>query len=423
VERTRQSSGTVEPAGQALVDELNAFLDEHWSPDIALREWWARLADARLTFPHWPAEWGGRDWNRAQVRVRNRVFNDRGVVGPPSGLGTIMGGPVVIDHGTDEQKHRLLPPLIRGEESWCQLFSEPGAGSDLAGLTTRAERHGDEWIVNGQKVWTSGSTVAQRGMLVARTDWDRPKHQGISYFIIDMDQPGIEIRPLKQMNGEAFFSEVFMTDARISQDDLIGSVNGGWSLAVATLSYERAGLSDAGGAVAIQPTPGPKAGYLDRPVNEVIDRVRAQSRESRTEAVGTAKALLRMAKENAKIDEPAIRQELAQLFMREHIARATMLRTAAARRRGRQPGPEASIAKLVRSESVRAAATLGSKILGPRGLVHGRFSQFVLSAPATSIAGGTDEVQRNIVAERALGLPKDIQVDRDVPFREVKRSG
>ena len=193
---------------------VGEWLDGAWDPGLTVREWWARLAESGWGYPTWPKEWFGRDMSDVQADGVAQEMAARGVLGPPVGVGPAMGAKVILVHGTDGQKRRYLPGLARGEENWCQFFSEPGAGSDLASVQTRAVRDGDEWVVNGQKVWNSGTTHADRGLLVARTDIDVPKHRGMSYFIIDVDQPGIEIRPIRQMNGQAEFNETFFTDAR-----------------------------------------------------------------------------------------------------------------------------------------------------------------------------------------------------------------
>jgi alkylation response protein AidB-like acyl-CoA dehydrogenase len=320
-------------------------------------------------------------------------------------------------------------PLAAGEEGWCQLFSEPGAGSDLASVQTRAVRDGDVWVVNGQKVWTSGAVMATRGMLVARTNPDAPKHRGITYFIIDMDQPGIEVRPLKQMNGGATFNEVFFSDAIVPHDCVLAEVDTGWQVAVATLAYERQGLGSRGAAGGIMAgTPGEKAGHLDRPIRELIEQARAdRAAMERGQAARSPKAVIELAKEMGRDQDPVIRQGLADLYAFAEVQRYTALRARAAAQQGRQPGPEVSIAKLAASEQGRRARELSMAILGAHGMLTGAdapkdavFQQLALSVHASSIAGGTDEIQRNIIGERVLGLPKEPQVDRDVPFKDLQ---
>jgi alkylation response protein AidB-like acyl-CoA dehydrogenase len=212
------------------------WFEESWDPDLDLATWWERLADSGYAVPTWPREWYGLGLSSRAAAVVHEERKRAGAYGAPSGIGVMMAGPTIVSHGTDEQRKRFLPDMVNGKEVWCQLFSEPGAGSDLASLSTRAERDGDEWVVNGQKVWTSGAQFSKWGILIARTDPDQPKHRGITYFVIDMEQPGIEVRPLREMTGGATFNEVFFTDARVPHENLIGAVNDGWGVAVTTLA-------------------------------------------------------------------------------------------------------------------------------------------------------------------------------------------
>jgi alkylation response protein AidB-like acyl-CoA dehydrogenase len=397
------------------------FVDREWSRDRTLDQWWAAMADAGLSFPHWPADAGGRGWSRDQVAERNRVFKAAGVIGPPRGLGVLMGGPIVIDHGTADQRARFLPALASGREGWCQLFSEPGAGSDLASLATRAVRDGDQWIVTGQKVWTSGATDAARGMLVARTDPSVPKHRGLSYFVVDMRQPGIEIRPLRQMNWAAHFSEVFISEAVVDDADRISDIGNGWAMAVATLAYERSGLSDLGGVGGPMPAAGALAGQLDRSVGDLVDEHRARLRSAAdddAEMAASFGALLALGRARSRDGDALVRQRLARQWTDEAISTAGRRRT----------GGVASVAKLAWSESLKRARDLGPELLGPAGTLvfddapdGGRTIAMTLSVPSASIAGGSDEIQRNVIAERSLGLPKDVAVDRDRPWNEVPR--
>ena len=258
--------------------EIHGFIDDlvarAWGDDITLREWWAALAGEGLSFPHWPEPWG-RSWEPSDVAIWRDRLAHHGVIGPPTGLGVLMGGPITIDYGTDEQRARLLPGLADGTSAWCQLFSEPGAGSDLAGLTTTAVRDGDDWVVTGQKVWTSGAQSSDRGMLIARTNWDVPKHRGISYFVMPMDQPGVDVRPLEQMNGLSHFNEVFMDEARVAHDDLIESEGEGWRVATATLGYERRGLG-AANVPGPRPAAGERGGQLDRTIGDILEGFRSR---------------------------------------------------------------------------------------------------------------------------------------------------
>jgi alkylation response protein AidB-like acyl-CoA dehydrogenase len=409
--------------------EARDWIAEHWDPDLTLGEWWDALARAGWAFPHWPKGHGGQGLSREDARVVNEELAAARAVAPPGGLGQMMGGPVTIDFGTEDQHDRWLMPLASGREGWCQLFSEPGAGSDLASVQTRAVRDGDVWVVNGQQVWTSGAVAATRGMLVARTNLDAPKHRGVTYFIIDMDQPGIEVRPLKQMNGGATFNEVFFTDAVVPHDCVLGGVDTGWQVAVATLAYERQGLGSRGAAGGIMAgTPGAKAGHLDKPMSELIAQARAdRAAMERGQAARSPKAVIDLARQMGRSDDPHIRQRLADLYSFAEVQRYTALRARAAAQQGRQPGPEVSIAKLAASEQGRRARDLSMEILGAHGTLSGAdapndgmFQQLALSVHASSIAGGTDEIQRNIIGERVLGLPKEPQVDRDVPFKDLQ---
>ncbi len=403
-----EGTSPADPA-TSVEHELGAWLDEHWDPQITLREWWRRLAASGWGFPTWPTAWFGRGLDREGAAAVSRVLRARGAIGAPTGLGTLMGAPVVLHHGTDEQRRRFLPPLAEGTEGWCQLFSEPGAGSDLASLSTRAERDGDEWIVTGQKVWTSGARQSRRGMLIARTNPDAPKHRGITWFVIDMDQPGIEVRPLKQMNGKAHFNEVFLTEARVHDRDRVGDVDGGWAVATATLQFERSGLSSADGLV--RPPAGEPAGFLDRTLADVLARA-ADLAVTDDGAPGRYASLLRLAGQRDVREDPHVRQQLVQVWGEERIADTSRRRTAAAAAAGRPPGPASSIGKLAWTEGLRRSSDLAMGTLGAWGMLAGpdtpgggHAQTFHLSVPSASIAGGSDEIQRSIIGERALGLP------------------
>ena len=273
----------------------------------------------------------------------------------------MLAGPTIVTHGTDEQRSRFLPDIVTGKKAWCQLFSEPGAGSDLAGLQAKAMRDGDEWIVNGQKVWTSGAQGADLGMLLARTDADVPKHRGITYFALDMMQPGIDIRPLREMTGRALFNEVFMTDCRVADADLIGGLNNGWAVANTTLANERAGLGAGGGGAFGGAFPGQKAGFLERRAGDF-------TRPDRAAGVMTARGasfLIDLAKGNGAAQDPTIRQDLMRLHTMNEIARYTNLRAKAAKAAGQAPGPAANTAKLSMSRITKLSRDLGPA--HPRG--------------------------------------------------------
>jgi alkylation response protein AidB-like acyl-CoA dehydrogenase len=344
------------------------------------RRWQAKAAADGWAGIGWPTEYGGRGASlmeqiiftqeTARFVVPDHVFR----------VGIGMGGPTVIGHATEEQKRRWLPRLLSGDEIWCQLFSEPGAGSDLAGLSTSAVRDGKEWVLNGQKVWSSGAHYSQWGFLLARTDPDAPKHKGISYFMLDMSLPGIDVRPLRQMTGGSHFNEVFFTDVRIPDTDRVGDVNDGWRIAQTTLLNERAAIVELLG---------------DRNASEPLVTLARQS----------------TAEGRAGNDDPRVRQELAQVHIESAIMRYLGLRIVTAFARGALPGPEASVAKLAMGELLRRAGGLSLSLLGPNAMVEDdHWTTAFLAAPAIRIAGGSDEIQRNIIGERVLGLPKEPKV-------------
>jgi alkylation response protein AidB-like acyl-CoA dehydrogenase len=337
--------------------------------------------------------------------------------------------------------------IVTGQKAWCQLFSEPGAGSDLAGLTAKAVRDGDEYIVNGQKVWTSGGQIADLGMLLARTNPDAPKHQGITWFAIDMHQPGIDIRPLREMTGHAMFIEVFMTDARVPASAMIGDENNGWAVANATLMHERAGLGAGGGGAEGSALPGTIAGHLTRRAGDLVSARGGAAAKPKAEKApkprrSSAQFLIDMAKGNGSIKDPVIRQGLAKLHTIGEIGRYSAERVKAAKAAGRDLPGMANIAKLSMSDSVRLQRDLGLAILGPYGTLHayddahkkvldeatgnpflGAVTTTALYAQAPPIYGGTDQIQKNIIGERVLGLPKEPNNDKTTPFSELPKNG
>jgi alkylation response protein AidB-like acyl-CoA dehydrogenase len=404
---------------------VKAWVQDHWDPDLTIREWWSLLADSGWAAPTWPEEWFGKGLSTADANLVRDTLSECGVPSGPSGLGVMLAGPTIIAHGNDEQKAKLLRPIISGEVAWCQLFSEPGAGSDLAGLQTRAVRDGDEWVVNGQKVWTSGGQYADVGMLIARTNADVPKHQGITYFAIDMNQPGIEVRPLREMTGRAMFNEVFISDARVHQDDMIGGEGNGWRAALTTLANERVGLGGGGGGAGLPG--GAKAGMLDRRAGDLGDATGTRTGTGQAFAARGFGLMRRLAEQQGVNGTAVIRQRLAELFSLEQISRYTMLRAKAAAKSGRGPGPESSTGKLQISRITRLSRDLGLSILGPGGTLMGQdapsggvIQELALFSPAPSIYGGTDEIQKNIIGERVLGLPKEPGTDKEVPFKELR---
>jgi alkylation response protein AidB-like acyl-CoA dehydrogenase len=412
---------------------VRAWIEEHFDETIALRVWLERLADSGWAKPTWPVDWYGKGLTNDLAAVAYAEFVRIGAPGPPAGLGTMLAAPTIIAHASDALKRRFVRAVLVGDHAWCQLFSEPGAGSDLAGLQTRAERHGDEFLVSGQKVWTSGAHVADYGMLIARTDPDVPKHRGITYFALEMDQPGIEIRPLRQITGDASFAEVFLTDARVSVQDVIGEVNGGWGVALTTLAHERVGLGAASGIGFRTFAPGGRRFKAQREV--ALGEFIAGSRAPRTRvgAGGAAmigggiEPLIALARELGRGQDAEVRQSIVRLYTVSQVNTWNGLRARASMQAGRRPGAEASIGKLMVSHIARQWRETASEIVGARGMLAGADGPLggavatqMLATPAPAIYGGTDQVQRNIIGERVLGLPAEPDVSKGVPYRQLK---
>jgi alkylation response protein AidB-like acyl-CoA dehydrogenase len=391
---------------------------------LAVREWLAanpspsgrQLAEVGYVVPHWPAPWGLGADPIHQLIIDDELARAK-VRRPVNPIGIGWAGPTILYAGTQEQKDRYLWPLLSGEEFWCQLFSEPGSGSDLANLGTRAVRDGDEFVVNGQKIWTSGAQYATYGILIARTDPDVAKHRGVSYFVCPMDAPGIEIRPITEMTGGHTFNEVFFTDVRIPAANLVGDLNDGWRLAKVTLGNERVSLSTGGVLWGNGPT-----------AMELIESIR----------------------EAGPVTDPHMRQRIASVYTEHMLLDLIRLRTLSAALKGQLPGPEASIRKMLADEHgqhvmllardmIGAAAMLtggdgeafvpgtDTKGLGPEkpagGLMHAGWYDGFMFSQALTIGGGTFAVQRNIIAERVLGLPHDVDVTKGLTWAETQRSG
>lgn len=403
-----------------LSDEVSMWAEENWDPNFSLRKWRERLTESGWGVPSWPAEWHGRGlpaWSESVVANALRK------VGALPGLPVGLAGPTILEQGPNFSRERFLTKLLTGEETWCQLFSEPTAGSDLAGLTTTAVLDGDEWVVNGQKVWNTSAHHADLGMLLARTNWDVPKHKGITYFVLPMKQAGVEVRPLRQMNYHDSFNEVFLTDARIPKDWVVGTVNEGWAAALATLAHERRfAVLGRGNFRGVDP-------------GRVLEEAMAEAAESAKvyswypQRAGRADLAISHAQDSGRAQDPIIRQELARLIAMNRAAGWTADRAQAARALGRPPGPEGSIGKLALSQVARQAAKVHGMIAGTGGLLAGTDSrapldgilaEILISVPAQSIAGGTDEIQRNILGERALGLSREPNPFADVPYREAR---
>jgi 3-oxochol-4-en-24-oyl-CoA dehydrogenase len=369
---------------------VRAWLGEHPSPSGR------QLAEAGYVAPHWPAPWG-LDADPIHQILIDEELKAAKVSRPSNTIGIGWAGPTIVHGGTQAQKDRYLFPLLAGEEIWCQLFSEPGSGSDLASLSTRAVRDGDEWVVTGQKIWTSLAQFSRFGILIARTEPDAPKHEGISYFICPMDAPGVEIRPIIEMTGMHTFNEVFLDEVRLPADNLVGEVNRGWGLAKVTLGNERVSLSSGGALWGAGPT-----------ADDLLDLVR--------KAGGS--------------QDPLRRQDLARLHIESELLRLIRLRTVTARIKGEPPGAEASIRKILADEHGQRIMGLAKDLAGPGGMLStvgplghdpAMWHHGFLFAPALTVGGGTGEVQRNIVAERVLGLPHDSDVEQGQTWAESRR--
>jgi alkylation response protein AidB-like acyl-CoA dehydrogenase len=373
---------TPTPQEQEFRDQLRAWLaDNHPGPepegDVAgfefRRAWQRRLHDDDWAGVSWPKEYGGRGATLVEQAIYNEELARAQAPSTANVLGLAMGGPTVIAHGSDEQKRRYLEPILSADEIWCQGFSEPEAGSDLASLKTRAVRDGDEWVVTGQKVWTTLAHHAKWCMLVARTDRDAPRHKGLTYFLMDMDQDAVQVRPLRQITGEAEFNELFIEEARIPHENIVGGEGNGWNVAITTLMHERATL----------------AFGLQIRVKITLGELLAEARES-----GAA-------------EDPIIRDRLAQLYIESEVLRLNALRGLSSIMRTGVPGPEGSLGKWQWADVNQALTELALDLRGPRAVLDDdRWTYRYLRARANSIEGGTTEILKNIVAERVLGLPR-----------------
>ncbi len=407
-----------------VVTDVATWLEENWSPDLSLGEWWNRLGRSGWGFPAWPQAWFGRGLTGSAARAVIAERTRHGAFGPPSGISTFLAAPTILAYGTDAQKQRYLPGIATGADVWCQLFSEPEAGSDMASLQTRAVRDGDEWVITGQKVWSSGAQFARYGILIARTDPDVPKHKGITYFLIDMHQAGVEVRPLREMTGEAAFNEVFFSEARVADADRLGAPGEGWRVAMTTLSNERdpnnPGLGTGGGSLLGKPDLTMTVAAYQAQQAAEIDAF------SFAISGGAGELFNRLVSKFGASEHPVFRQQRAALHS-DRVAQRWTAQRAKANAKGGQPGPEVSTLKLGGSNVGRALRNLGLQAMGPHGMLaaadapeDGLFHKYALFVPATSIAGGSDEVQRNIIGERALGMPKEPDLSRDLPFRELR---
>ena len=356
-----------------------------------------RKFDARFVGIHWPAEWNGQGGNQIQNVIYNQEEGQYDVLSGIFGIGVNLAMPTICTWGTPEHRAEFLTRTMRADIVWCQLFSEPGGGSDLAALRTRAEKDGDHWVVNGQKIWNSGAHYSDFGILVARTDPDVAKHAGLSFFILDMKTPGIEIRPIRQVSGSSHFNEVFFTNVRIPDARRVGPVGAGWKVALTTLMNERHGMRDA---------PGPDFSELFR---------LAQTVEL---------------EDGMAIDDSAVQEKLAEFYVRSQGLKFTKFRGMTALSRGQTPGPESSIIKVVAANKLQDILSYGLDMIGMAGPtmgdsmpVAGIFEEALLYSPALRLAGGTDEIMKNIIAERVLGLPQDPRADKGIAFRDIPTGG
>jgi alkylation response protein AidB-like acyl-CoA dehydrogenase len=434
-----------------LLSELRSWLENNWDPDLTVGQWWERMGLAGWSAPGLPTSAYGKAMARSDTVLVQQEIAKFGALGAPAGLGLLLAAPTIATHGTQEQVDLYVREIVTGQKAWCQLFSEPQAGSDLAGLQTRAIKDGDEWIVNGQKVWTSGGQYADLGMLLARTDPEVPKHQGISYFAFEMLQDGVDVRPLKEMTGHALFNEVFISDARVADSALIGGLNNGWAAANTTLANERAGLGSGGGNAAGggMAQPGTVMGMLDKRVGDLVGpnpkAGRKQRSQNPTGALGAMRGgagmLISLAQSRGLNKDAGIRQDLARLHTLGEIGRFNGLRVKAVKEQGGDIPGMPNVSKLSMSQIVRLTRDLGLRILGPAGMLHaydvdgksslqqatgnpfaGGVTEMALFAQAPPIYGGTDQVQRNIIGERVLGLPKEPSNDRTTPFSQLPKN-
>ena len=391
------------------LDEIRSharnWYSEHWSPDLTVMHWWETLGRSGWGYPGWPLERLGRGLAPAEVRVVRDERRRIGALGPPSGIGPSLMVPFLLKHGTEEQLDRYLPQLAWGGATMCQMLSEPDAGSDLAGVTTTAERDGDEWVITGSKIWTSLANEVDYGMMLARTDWDVPKHRGLTFFLIARDQPGVDVRPLRTMTGGVSFNQVFFDEARVPAADVIGSPGDGWNVTRTFLVLEKnsyhPGSHEGGpfGKVDLTSTCG-----------ELLQRQKDSKAASR-QGRGVGRMISELTDWSGRGDDPLVRQSLANLhWLRQSV--------------GSLQGPANKIAVSRLTSSQR---DVGLGLAGAHGMLKNddspssAFASFAIGTPALSIAGGTDEIQRNSIGEKILGLPPEPKPDPNLSFREERR--
>jgi acyl-CoA dehydrogenase len=362
------------------------------------KAWQKKKADAGWAVPHWPKDYGGRGASPIERVIWQQEEGVFGKLGALFIIGHGMCGPTMMAYAAEDQKRHYLPPLASGEHIWCQLFSEPAGGSDVAGLRTRAEKDGSDWVINGQKIWTSGAHYSDYGILITRTDPTVPKHKGLTMFFLDMKSPGVEVKPIKQANGQSEFNEVYFTDVRIPDAQRLGAVGDGWNVSLTTLMNERMAIGS----------------NMATGVPELFEF-----------------ASNLMLDDGPAIDDRAVRSKLANWAVRASGLKYTSFRAISALSKGERPGPENSIGKLVAGSMLQDVATYALDLQGAAGVLSGpddaeaagKFQAMLLRSPATRVEGGTDEILRNIIAERVLGLPGDIRVDKDVAFNQIPTRG
>jgi alkylation response protein AidB-like acyl-CoA dehydrogenase len=390
--------------------EVQRWLAENWDEALPHKEWLGRVADSGWAAPSWPEKWLGRGLDATLTNVVKAEFQRVGADGTGQDK-TNLWANTVLAFGSDELKTEFLRPLLVGEVDMCLLYSEPGAGSDLAAIQTRAERDGDEWVVNGQKVWTSAGRQADYALLITRTDWDVPKHRGITFFWFPMKQEGVEVRALRQATGDARFNEVFITDARVPHHNILGEQSNGWMVLQTALQYERAVMGE---------------NQRRRQTQSAEGAVRSADEEAPAPVPDLS--LVELARDVGKADDPVIRQRLAGLHALVQVNEWNNQRAKAELAQG-SSSSVVSLGKLAMSRILHTAGSLQTAILGAEATIGGASSPrsadatyALLNAYFTSIGGGTDQIQRNIIGERILGLPKEPELDKNVPFREVRKA-
>ncbi len=405
------ADGATNVSDDALREEVRAWLKANWKglpkprpgaggagwtvgPEV--KAWLGQVVEARWAVPRWPVEWHGRALSDAQARIVEREFAAVGAPGTGQDRSNLWAN-TLLACGTEALKAKLIAPLLRSEVNMCLLYSEPGAGSDLAGIRTKAEKAGDHYVVTGSKVWTSGAATADYGMLIARTDWEVPKHKGISFFFLPMKQPGVEVRPLRQITDESHFNEVFITEATVPEENRLKAEGDGWGVLQTALAYERSTMGE-----------------------------RARGARSGAKESTTEEPLIALAREAGRLEDPVLRQDLAQAIAWKKLNALNTARAKANLAQGTS-SPVMSLGKLAMSRILHEEARVRTAMLGAESLLEGAehpraedANFLALNAYFTSIGGGTDQIQRNIIGERVLGLPKEPEVDRDIPFRQVK---